>query len=214
MNNSHLKPVIIIGGGGHASILVDILISQHRNIIGVVCPDDISARGAFSGLRHFLSDDEVLAFLPQDIELVNGIGSMPGSALRQKVAEGFRQQGYSFATVIANSSTVSSFAELDQGVQVLHSAIIQAGVRIAEDVIVNTSSIVEHDSIIGKLSHIAPGSVLCGGVELGESVHIGCNASVIQNIKIGANSVVGAGATLTCDLGCNKTVFPGKIFIR
>ena len=37
-------PLIIIGGGGHASVLVDILRSQNRQILALISPDDVSSR--------------------------------------------------------------------------------------------------------------------------------------------------------------------------
>ncbi|TNZ44854.1 shikimate dehydrogenase, partial [Vibrio parahaemolyticus] len=42
-------PLVIIGGGGHASVLVDLLRNQNRTILAVMSPDDISTRQAFDG---------------------------------------------------------------------------------------------------------------------------------------------------------------------
>ena len=48
-----------------------------------------------------------------------------------------------------------------------------------------------------EYSHIAVGSVLCGGVSIGKQSFIGANATVIQEIHIGNHVIVGAGSAIT-----------------
>lgn len=48
--------------------------------------------------------------------------------------------------------------------------------------------------------HVAPGTRLAGGVELGEGVLMGIGSSVIPGIKVGSWTVVGAGGVVICDL--------------
>ncbi|MBF0423950.1 MAG: sugar acetyltransferase, partial [Magnetococcales bacterium] len=54
--------------------------------------------------------------------------------------------------------------------------------------------------IIESHVHIAPGSVLSGGVHVGNSAHIGTGAVVIQGIRIGSGALVAAGATVIRDV--------------
>ena len=48
--------------------------------------------------------------------------------------------------------------------------------------------------------HICPDARLAGEVEVGDRSWIGIGASVIQQIRIGADVTVGAGAAVVCDL--------------
>lgn len=64
--------------------------------------------------------------------------------------------GYVFETIVSKDALVSSYSELDEGVQVLPGAIIQPGVRLGENTIINTRVIIEHDTIIGNNCHISP----------------------------------------------------------
>ena len=68
-------------------------------------------------------------------------------------------------------------------------------------------------AVLGKNNHIAPGVALSGSVTSGEFVHIGTGANVIQGIVIGDNATVGAGATLTKDLGSNRMLYVSKPFL-
>ncbi|ELX8380581.1 acetyltransferase [Providencia manganoxydans] len=208
------KPLVLIGGGGHASVLADILIQQNRQIIAIVCPEDISSRKIFKGISQLTFDDEIQKFSPDKIMLINGLGILPYSNIREKVNSHFIQMGYQFDKVIANSAIVSDYAELGPGTQVLPRAIIQTGVTVGENSIINTGSIIEHDCKIGNNNHIAPGATLCGGVTTSDTVYIGANATIIQGITITKNSIVGAGAVITKDILSSSICFPNKALIK
>ncbi|OUR92451.1 hypothetical protein A9Q81_16660 [Gammaproteobacteria bacterium 42_54_T18] len=206
------KPLLIIGGGGHASVLVDILRQQKREILGIVSPDMDVTRKVFQGIRHYSNDDDILNFESDSIMLVNGIGSLPYNNLREKIYRKFNLLGYEFETVVASNAIVSDYVILGEGVQIITGAIVQVNVRIGSNTIVNTGTIVEHDCNIGENNHIAPGVTLSGQVVTCECVHIGSGATVIQNVRVGANSVVAAGAVLGKNLQPNTTHFPAKPF--
>ena len=69
----------------------------------------------------------------------------------------------------------------------------------------NTGAIVEHDCTVGAYSHMAPGAVLCGAVQVGEGVLVGANATVLPGVRIGAGARVGAGAVVKNDLADGAT---------
>ena len=211
---SKLCPLIIIGGGGHASVLVDILIRQNRTIKAVISPDCIRSRRVFREVLRLKSDSDIESYAPRDVLLVNGIGPSPRLNVRQEINNYFIEKGYQFETVISDSAQVSSHAVLSEGVQILQGAIVQAGVLIGEHSIINTGAIVEHDSCLGSYNHVAPNATLCGQVTTGQNVYVGAGAVVINNMTIGTNSVVGAGATLTSSLGAGRTCYPSRALIK
>jgi sugar O-acyltransferase (sialic acid O-acetyltransferase NeuD family) len=205
------KPLLIIGSGGHASVLVDILRQQNREILGVISPDKHIRRKVFEHLHHFTCDEDVLKFDKKEVRLVNGIGSLPRQLLRSHIFQRFSDLGYKFETVVASSAIVSKYAELYEGAQVMAGAIIQTGAVIGVNSIINTGAIVEHDCNIGSYNHIAPGVTLSGQVQTEDNVHIGTGASVIHLIIIGKNSVIGAGSTITKNVADNIVCFPARI---
>lgn len=206
LNNK--KPLIMIGGGGHASVLADILIGQGREIIAVISPDDVSERPIFDGIAHFQSDDAIEKFSSSDVKLVNGVGFLPRSPLRKKLYQRYTAQGYEFETVIASDTSISSYASIASGAQILTRGVVQTGATIGENTIINTGALVEHDCYISAHNHIAPNAVLCGQVTTGEGVFIGANATVLQNISIKNDAIVAAGATLTMCLDKEATHYP------
>lgn len=207
MKGGRRNSVILIGAGGHAKVLAEVLISQFRNVIGILDPIVPKGRLIF-GIPVLGDDSAVVAYEPGDVELVNGIGSVPGKDFRWSVARSFREKGYRFTRVIHPSSIVSKSAVLAAGVQVMAGCVLQTGASIGQDTIVNTHASVDHDCIIGSDCHIAPGVTLGGGVRVGERVHIGTGSSVIENIEIGAGAVIGAGSVIY------RNVLPGERVIQ
>lgn len=215
MNNAaSMLPIVLIGGGGHASVLADILLRQGREIVAVICPDDVSQRRVFSGIKQFIKDSDVEQFSPNDVRLVLGVGAMPKSNFREKIASYFIELGYRFENVIAETAFVSEYATIGNGVQIMEGAVIQTGAFIGQHSIINTSVLVEHDCLVGAYNHLAPKATLCGQVETQHGCYIGANATVIQGITLGAFSIVGAGAILTKTLPSQSICYPFRSIIK
>lgn len=204
MNRLMNNPIIILGNGGHASVLSEILLLQGRQILGFTAPEE--QRNCY-GLGYLGTDEMIRTFKPEKVDLVLGLGTVNISYVRQSIFENLKNQGYTFATCVHPTAIISSSAKLAEGVQVMAGAIVQPHVQIRENTIINTGSIIEHDCVIGAHVHVAPGVTLSGSVRIGDYSHIGTGSSVIQGIEIGGNSLVGAGAVVISNIGTNKKAF-------
>jgi len=197
-------PVIVMGGGGHARVLIEMLELMNIEIIGVAVPDPETKR--VHGYPVVGNDDAVFEFRPDSVRLVNAIGSTRQPHARRRLFERFKTSGYAFAGVIHPAAIVSSGAVIGEGVQIMAGAVLQPGCRIGDNAIVNTRAVIDHDTVVGRHSHIASGAVLAGGVTVGETVHIGAGATVIQGIAIGDGSLVAAGAVVVSNVPEGATV--------
>jgi len=204
------KPLILIGGGGHASLMGEILIGTSRNVLAVVCPESTQDNAILSRFYHVRNDEYVLQFPPDSVELVMGIGKMPGSALRQQVMSTFSNFGYTYASVISPTALVSRFATVSEGVQILPGAIVNAFAHLAANAIINSGSIVEHDCHIGDHVHIAPGALLCGGVTVGSETIVGPRATIARGCSIGSRVLIGAGSAVVRNIPSDTKVLPGE----
>ena len=207
------KPLVMLGAGGHAKVLLSILQQQRADVVAVCAPQP-PASPLFQQLRYLAHDDDVLQFSPQQIMLVNAVGALPGQTVRRKLYERFSALGYQFACVIASSAVIADSATLAEGVQVLPGAIINADAQVDANVLINSGAIVEHDCILHAHSIISPGAVLCGGVSLGENCYIGAGATVIQGIQLGNNTLAGAGSTVVRNLLDNQSIYCAQPFIK
>jgi UDP-perosamine 4-acetyltransferase len=208
------KPVILLGSGGHARVLLGMLRRLQVEVLGVVDPG--RAMGSdWLGCRVLGDDGAVAGYGVEQIELVNGIGSIPKDAgNRARLFTQFSSLGYRFASVIDPLAFLTNDVDLAAGVQVMAGVIIQAGTIIAENSVVNSGAIVEHDCRVGRHVHIAPGATLCGEVQLADEVHIGAGAVLIQGIHIGSSSIIGAGSIVTRNVDSRQIVYPARSQIQ
>lgn len=206
-------PVLIIGGGGHAKVLIEALRLRSMNVIGIIDADPAKVGIEVSGVRVVGEEDSISEYDPKTVRLVNAIGSIRQPKIRTAVFEKFKARGFTFSSVIHPSAVVAPDAVLGEGVQLMAGVVVQPGVTIGVDTIINTRAAIDHDCLIGDNVHIAPGVTLSGGVIVGNGAHIGAGATVIQGIRIGANSVIGAGSLVIDDIPSEAEVFgvPAKL---
>ncbi|MEI7818263.1 MAG: acetyltransferase [Desulfuromonadales bacterium] len=199
-------PVIILGAGGHAKVLIDSLLTASAVIVGIVDPDPALIGVKILSVPVLGGDDVVNEFPNAEILLVNALGSIGLPIKRKQLFDKFRGIGYKFVKVVHPSAIVASDVVLGAGAQVMAGAVIQTGSRIGINSIINTRASVDHDCIIGDHVHISPGVTISGGVTVGACSHIGTGASVIQGISIGNGCLVAAGAVVTKDISDGEKV--------
>jgi hypothetical protein len=82
-----MKPaakIIMIGSGGYARILADVMQATGLALVAVSSPDQTAPRGLLSDLPR-LQDEDVLALGSRDVLLVNGVGSVGDPRARRSV---------------------------------------------------------------------------------------------------------------------------------
>lgn len=207
-----MKPIVIIGSGGHARVLVDIAELLGYGIAGFSVPEKQDVNTLW-GIPIIGCDEDLLNFSPQTITLANGLGSVSSLTRRYEVFKKFHERGFSFATLVHPSAIISKNTVLGEGTQVMAGAIIQPGTKIGANSIINTRASVDHDCNIGDHVHIAPGATLSGGVKIADGVHVGCSATIIQGITVGEWSLIGAGSLVIRNVKPRQMVMgvPAKV---
>jgi len=200
-------PVLIIGGGGHAKVLIDSLRLCSVPILGIIDADPSKAGGECSGIRIIGGDESIKSYDPRTVQLVNAVGSVRQPKVRTAIYQKFKVMGFTFSRVIHPSAIVASDCFLGEGVQIMAGVVIQPGVTIGNNALVNTRATIDHDCRIGDHAHISPGVTLSGGVIVGNGVHIGAGATVIQGVTIGAQSVIGAGSMVIDNIPGNVMAY-------
>lgn len=206
MNNR--KPLVILGAGGHAKVLLSLVTSAGFKVLGVCDPLlEYQIGGQWRGISILGGDAALDALDPGAIELVNGIGQLVGASGRHKIFQRMKARGYRFPVLLHPTAWVDATAHLHEGVQVMAGAIIQADVVVGANSIINTRAGIDHDCCLGEDVHVAPGATLCGGVQVSDGAFIGSGATVIQGLKVGMEAVVGAGTVLTKDLSTRQVMY-------
>ena len=204
---------ILIGAGGHARVLLDVLHCGSMIVIGAVEFQAGTKSEGSSGVKLLGDDQAVFAYAPDEVLLVNAVGSVGLTGPRVRVYDSFKEKGYSFAQVIHPSAVISGRAELGEGVQVMAGAIIQAGAVLGANVLVNTKASVDHDCVVGIHAVVAPGATVCADARIGPRAFIGAGATVIQGVEIGPDSLIAAGAVVVREIpaGVKAVGVPAKV---
>jgi sugar O-acyltransferase (sialic acid O-acetyltransferase NeuD family) len=200
--------LVILGAGGHARSLIDV-VRTHKviEIVGILDPDRNKHGTSLDGVSVIGGDEQLESLKAQFDLFIVGVGSSgTDNRARTEVYQRCMRMGLEPYSAVSTLSIVSTSTTVGQGCQIFHSAIINAGCRLGEHVIINTAAVIEHDCIIGDHAHIATAATLAGGVRIGTGAFIGCGAVVIPGIQIGENAVVGAGATVIKDVPSGSRV--------
>jgi len=203
----------VLGNGGHAKVLIDILLVNHISNIGMTDSQPEKTGSKILGIPVIGSDDILAQYPPETIELANGIGTAGNPEKRIRIFQHLKEKGYRFPTVIHPSAIIAMDVVIGEGTQIMAGAIVQPGCRVGVNAIINTGAMIDHDCHIGDHVHLAPGVVLSGEVKVGNRSHIGTAAAVIQGVSIGESARIGAGAVVVSDipLGVKAIGVPARV---
>jgi sugar O-acyltransferase (sialic acid O-acetyltransferase NeuD family) len=195
---------LVIGGGGHAATLIDALQGSKWTVIG--CTDAEREVGSpVAGGVNVIGRDEIWDALKADGVTVAfiGVGGATSNDARRQVYDKAVAAGFILPPLIAPSAAFGIDSRIGPGSYVLPGTIIGPRCRIGTNVLVNTGSIVCHDSVLDDHVHIAPGAVVAGAVTVRTGSTIGMAATVHFGAKIGRNCLIHNGAAVTGDISDN-----------
>lgn len=201
--------VVIIGGGGHAKVVIESLRASGKMAAAIVDADPTPRE--VLGVP-VVGDDLALPGLREQglIELFVAIGD---NRLREKLGRKAQGLGFTLVNAIHPSAIVSPTAKVGQGVAIMAGVAINADSHVGDLTIINTGAVVDHDCRLGAACHLGPASALAGGVAVGERAFLGVGARAIPGVSIGADTTVGAGGVVVRDLpdGVLAVGVPAKI---
>ena len=189
-----MKPLILIGGGGHCKSVLEAAESVGYTILGVLdMPDKIGTQ--FLSTKVVGTDEDIPNYVNK-AEFIITVGFIKDPIKRIKLYSKIKEAGGNLATIIASTAYVSKYATIGEGTVVLHHAFVNAGANVGKNVILNTFSNIEHDVKIGDHCHISTGAMINGDCTLGNNIFVGSQAVISNNISICDNTIIGSGANV------------------
>ncbi|MBT9099539.1 acetyltransferase [Methylovulum psychrotolerans] len=98
------------------------------------------------------------------------------------------------ANMIHSSAYIDKSCKIGSGVVILPGCILDMGVELESNVLLNTSVSISHDSKVKAHSFIAPRVNIAGYVTVGALCFIGIGTTIIDNVKICDQVVIGAAS--------------------
>jgi sugar O-acyltransferase (sialic acid O-acetyltransferase NeuD family) len=196
------RPILVVGAGGHAKVVVATLRACGLAIDFVVDDDPAKQGCEWLGLRV-----EAPASHLQGRSAVLAIGD---NRLRAQFVR--RCETTTWISAVHPQAFVDPSASIGPGSVVFAGAVVQPGARVGRHVIVNTGATIDHDCSVDDFVHVCPGVHLAGAVHVGEGALLGIGSVAKPGVSIGAWCTVGAGAAVVTDLGehCTALGVPAK----
>lgn len=194
-----MRKMVIIGGGGHAKVLISVL--KRKEEFTIIGYTDRKDNGTILGIPYLGTDDALNAILSDNpsCSAAIGIGGVIISERRKEIVRKLESIGFDLPPITSRGAIVNECVEMGQGTVVFDGAVINSGTVIGQYSILNTNSTVDHDCRIGDYVHIAPGVTISGDTRIGNNAFIGAGATIIQGITIAEDCLIGAGAVVVDD---------------
>jgi sugar O-acyltransferase (sialic acid O-acetyltransferase NeuD family) len=192
-----LKPLWIIGSGGHAKVVIETVRASGTFRLAGILDDRADRRGerVLDVPIRGVPSPEVVGRLGVELAVI-AIGR---NRARAEMAE--RLDGLvAWATVVHPSACVARTARLGAGAVVFAGAIVQPDAAIGRHTILNTASSTDHDCIVADFAHLAPGVRLAGEVRVERGAFLGVGSCVLPQRSVGAWATVGAGGVVVHDI--------------
>lgn len=128
----------------------------------------------------------------------------PGA--RKALFDKVKAKGYSFATLIDETSVISDSAKISEGCIINAYAIISSKVILRENCFVMFEAIIGHHALIERDCVICPKATVGGHSRVGAQTFLGLGSSMMQGVNIGRQAIVGLGAMVFRNVKDGTTV--------
>lgn len=209
-----MKNIILIGGGNQAHYTIDIINKEGKyNIIGII--DSIHDIGSDRFGYKVLGRQEDIVKLKEQYNIEGGVISIGDNWVRYYVSSQIKKQipNFNFVNAIHPSVIIGDNVQLGKGVVMMAGCIINPKSKIGDFTFFATGAQIDHDCNIKDYSSISAGSITGGYVTLGEFSAITLGVTIVDRLKIGKNTVIGAGSLILKDIPDNVLVYgnPARI---
>ena len=188
-----MKPLLLLGCGGHARSLIDLVETEGQWLIyGLLgLPEQVGTN--VLGYPVVGTDADLGSLRDTCPSAVLAIGQLPDPAPRKLLATLLEELSFHCPVLISPHAVVSRHAQLGAGTVVGHGAIVNAGAVVGSHCTLNTRALIEHDAQLGDHCHVSTGALVNGGVQLGSGCFIGSGAMLRDGLQLPAGTVISAG---------------------
>jgi sugar O-acyltransferase (sialic acid O-acetyltransferase NeuD family) len=206
-----MQNIIVIGSGGHAGAVIDVIETEGKYKIEAILCDYAKPGNAILGYP-VLGKVDVL--LKNNLPHI-GIVAVGDNYYREKKVERILSlcPEFKFVTTIHPSAIVSRHSLIEQGVIIQAGAIVKNSTKVGAHCNINVNASVGHDVVLGDYSLIGPNVFVGGFGKVGRGSAVNIGAVIRDRVEVGEYSVVGMGSIVTKNIPSYVTVYgsPARI---
>jgi sugar O-acyltransferase (sialic acid O-acetyltransferase NeuD family) len=187
---------LVIVGAGKLSIEVVQLLEENCDL-----------ESGYTILGHYVEDKFVDN--PNSLKLLSGIDlnknrkdlkfifAIGDPVARWRIYENLQIENDGLVSIIHPKAIVSASAKIESGSIIFPGSYVGSNTRIRKLSIIYYGALISHDCTIDESVNVSPGACLAGGVTVGAKTLLGINSTILPNIKLLGENIVGAGAVVT-----------------
>lgn len=199
------EKIILMGYSGHSLVIANELMELGYTIAGYF--DKTENKSNPLKINYLGYEKEVINL--QKFSNFLFFPAIGDNYLRKNVVDFLIKNNLKQIKVISPKSNISNFSKVGINTFISQGTSVGPFVKIGSGVVINTSAVICHESIIADYSQIGPGAVLAGNVEVKQSAYIGGNAVIKQGVTIGEGVIIGAGAVVISNC-ISKGIYVGN----
>jgi sugar O-acyltransferase (sialic acid O-acetyltransferase NeuD family) len=194
-----MTELLLVAASGLArEVMAAVRGGDEFDVLGIL-DDDPSQIGTVLDGAHILGRVEDARDYPTALVVVCAVkGTERSDIVRRLAGVGVAQNR--FATIVHSSVGIPEGCYVGEGSILLANVVLTAAVQIGSHVVAMPQVTFAHGDVIEDFATFAAGATLGGAVVVGRAAHLNMNCSIRQNVRIGAQSVVGMAAAVEDDV--------------
>ncbi len=205
-----MSQFVIVGYGGHAYIVCDILKANNKKIHGYFEQSE-KEKNPFN-LKYLGKETQKGS---SDLFLQNEwFVAFDNNHFRKFITQKLLHRNIGMpASIFHPSCQIGEGVPIGTGSLIGSGTIINILSNIGDSAIINTHATIGYECQLSDYVHIATGAVLANNVSIGERSFVGANAVIKEGIKIGNEVRIGAGSVIIQDVEDGSTIVgnPGRV---
>lgn len=208
-----MKKIAIIGCGGfgrEVQLLIENINESYNQWEFIGYFDDEYEVGTLINSYPIIGDLKALNSYPTPINIAVAIGN---PQTKVKIINNLTNKKIVFPNLIHPNVIMGKYdVNIGKGCIICAGNIITVNIKIGDFVILNLSCTVGHDTLIADYCSFMPSVNISGEVIINESVYVGTGAKIINQLEVGKNTIIGAGAVVFKSLpsDCTAVGIPAK----
>ena len=200
-----MKTVAIIGGGGFAKEVIEVVEILGYKVYGIFAQEEPEIQYSYKGYL-----DDLLESRSEFSGVILAIGAFNPKTIkaRNSILSFLKLNNIEQISIISPFARIGTGVEIGKGVYIAHGSVISVDVKIGDAVSINTGSFIGHDTVIFSNSVIGPKVFVGGSCIIEEDVTIAASSNILQGVRIGANSTIGISSLVLKSLKSNSFTLP------
>lgn len=207
-------PILILGAGGHAKVIIDIISITNEYQIEAIIGQESEEKESFYGYPVYKGDQYLEEFRERGIKKVAiGVGGYRDNNKRIHLFHQLQDMDFDIINIIHPSTIISKTTQMGLGIVIYPGVVINTDVHLGDNIIIASNSVIDHEAQIMNHVLISTGVNVGAGSIISEGALLAVGSSIIPRVKIGKNVLVAAGAVVVNDIPDGSKIFgiPAKI---